>query len=175
MAGTSLHRLPRKIMATVLAAALAVTSVNVGTAQAGDRDAVRIIVGATALAIIGSALVAEQRKKDAVSQSRHRPYDPPRHTDRGYNNRGEPRYYTPGHDNRYQNRHDKPRARRISIPRNCLMSVRGSNGWTEGYAVRCTQNQTRATLPSDCVRRNFAQGPRLFYAPVCLRRNGFDA
>ena len=64
---------------------------------------------------------------------------------------------------------------RPTVSRQCLMSVRGQQGWTQGYAVRCAQNTTRATLPSDCVRRNYAQGPRLFYAPVCLRRNGFDA
>ena len=48
----------RKLIATVLAAAMAITSVNIGTAQAGDRDVAKIIVGATALAIIGSALAA---------------------------------------------------------------------------------------------------------------------
>jgi len=147
----------RKLLATVLAAALSITSINVGTAQAGDRDVARIIVGATALAIIGSALAAEQRKKSTVT--------------RNYNH--QPRY----NNNHYKPRHQKPKAkhRRVSVPRNCLMSVRGQRGWTEGYAVRCAQRGTRATLPSDCVRRNYAQGPRLFYAPHCLRRAGFNA
>ncbi|WP_407491890.1 hypothetical protein [Pseudooceanicola sp. MF1-13] len=158
----------RKILATVLAAALSITSINVSTAQAGDRDAVRIIVGATALAIIGSALAAEQRKKQTVT--------------RNYNHQPQHNYQQRHQQNRYNNHYQKPRHqkpqtqhRRVSVPRNCLMTVRGQRGWTEGYAVRCAQRGTRATLPSDCVRRNYAQGPRLFYAPRCLRRNGFNA
>lgn len=150
----------RKILATVLAAALSITSINVTTAQAGDRETMRIIVGATALAIIGSALAAEQRKKATVTRNYNHQ---PRHN---YNNN---HYQKP----RPQKPHTKPR--RVSVPRNCLMTVRGQRGWTEGYAVRCAQRGTRATLPSDCVRRNFAQGPRLFYAPQCLRQRGFNA
>ena len=164
----------RQIIATILAAALSVTSINVGTAQAGDRDAVRFIVGATALAIIGSALAAEQRRNaHASTQGTHQPpqYKPPHHK--------QPQYTQPHHKPRYDQypQHNRPKAkqRRVSVPRYCLMTVRGHSGWTEGYAVRCAQRSTRATLPSDCVRRNFAQGPRLFYAPQCLRRNGFDA
>lgn len=154
----------RKLIATILAAAISITSVNVTTASAGNRDAVKIIVGATALAIIGSALAAEQRNKKAtVTRNTHTPrYNPPAP-------RPQPQYRP------YNPRPNVKKQRRVSVPRNCLMSVRGQRGWTEGYAVRCAQRNTRATLPSDCVRRNFAQGPRLFYAPQCLRRNGFNA
>lgn len=153
----------RKIIATVLAAALSITSLNVSTAQASDRDVARIIVGATALAIIGSALAAEQRKKTVTTHTtRNQHYTPPRH---------KPQYKQPHHQ---KPRYTQPRPRPV-LSRECLLNVRGQRGWTEGYAVRCAQRTTRATLPSDCVRRNYAQGPRLFYSPVCLRRNGFNA
>ncbi|WP_375175890.1 hypothetical protein [Pseudooceanicola sp.] len=151
----------RKLIATIVAAALAVTSVNVGTAQAADRDVARIIVGATALAIIGSALAAEQRKKNQVTTYTTRPH-----------NQGYRQHYGNNHHNKP---HWKKQQHRRTVSRECLMSVRGQRGWTEGYAVRCAQRTTRATLPSDCVRRNYAQGPRLFYSPHCLRRNGFNA
>lgn len=161
----------RKIIATVLAAALSVTSINVGTAQAGDRDVAKLIVGVTALAIIGSALAAEGRKSQPAETHYKPKYQPKpqykqRHQDT-WNNR---QHGWDGQKKRkVQTRH------RPSVSRNCLMSVRSQRGWTEGYALRCAQNSTRAVLPSDCVRRNFAQGPRLFYSPVCLRRNGFEA
>lgn len=151
----------RRILASVLVAAIAITSFNATAVQAGDRDVAKIIVGATALAIIGSALAAEQRKQNQVS--RHQPSYQPQY----------PRYQNQRH-NRYDNHRPKQQYRPV-VSRECLMSVRGQRGWTEGYAVRCAQRTTRATLPSDCVRRNYAQGPRLFYAPVCLRRNGFNA
>ena len=158
----------RKLIATILAAAIAVTSVNAGTAQAGDRDAMKIIVGATALAIIGSALVAEQnrnRTTPSYQGPRHQPQPP-------VQDRWQDR---PGHDQKWQRRYEEPRPRRISLNRDCLMTVRGQEGWTEGYALRCAQNTTRAELPSDCVRRNYAQGPRMYYSAQCLRRNGFNA
>ncbi|EAQ01642.1 hypothetical protein OB2597_14401 [Pseudooceanicola batsensis HTCC2597] len=157
----------RRIIATVLAAALAVSSINVGTAQAGDRDAVRFIVGATALAIIGSALAAEQRRKQTTTHSYQGPRHQPQHDRPHYRKHRDDRFDRHG-------RHQGKR-HRVSIPRACLRNVRARNGWTQGYAVRCTQNNTRARLPSDCVRRNYAQGPRLFYAPRCLRHKGFDA
>lgn len=155
----------RKLIATILAAALAVTSVNAGPAQAGDRDAIKIIVGATALAIIGSALVAEQnrnRQAPVYQQPRHQPQPP-------VQDRWQHR-----HQDKWQGRHEN-RRQRYTLSRECLMSVRGQEGWTQGYALRCAQNTTRVELPSDCVRRNYAQGPRLYYSAHCLRRNGFNA
>jgi hypothetical protein len=156
----------RKLIATILAASMAITSINVGTAQAGDREVARILFGATALAIIGTALAAEQRKQEQATVKTHTPrYQ---------------QHYKPQHQPRpdHGHAHKKPAKKnhyRPAVSRNCLMTVRGYRGWTEGYAVRCAQRTTRATLPSDCVRRNYAQGPRLFYSPVCLRRNGFNA
>lgn len=158
----------RKIIATVLAAALSVTSVNVGPAQAGDRDVARAIVGITALAIIGSALAAEQRNRQPAP-TYHQPKYKPQHNNYQHNNYQQKKWHDHKQKKTHQTRY------RPTVSRQCLMSVRGQQGWTQGYAVRCAQNTTRATLPSDCVRRNYAQGPRLFYAPVCLRRNGFDA
>lgn len=157
----------RKLIATVLAAAMAITSVNIGTAQAGDRDVAKIIVGATALAIIGSALAAENRNNQTVTRSY----------------RNEPQYYRHGnryHDRRYDGRKgdghiNSGHNRRPVVARECLTNVRGQNGWTQGYATRCAQHNPRAQLPSDCVRRNFANGPRLYYAPQCLRQFGFNA
>lgn len=162
----------RKIIATIVAAALAVTTVNAGTAQAGDREVARIIVGATALAIIGSALAAEQRKQGQVT--RH--YTPAHKPQYKQHHRQPQHYGGKHHDRNYQ--HTKQYSQRQYKPvvsRECLMSVRGQRGWTQGYAVRCAQNTTRAALPSNCVRRNYAQGPRLFYSPQCLRQSGFNA
>lgn len=155
----------RKFIATILAAAISITSINVTTAQAGDKEIARIIVGATALAIIGSAIASEQRKNNTRTHytSPHRPRD-------GYwNNHGN------NHGHRYKQPHYKKPQYRASVPQACLLSVRGHQGWTKGYAVSCAQRSTRANLPSDCVRRNYAQGPRLYYSPQCLRSRGFNA
>ena len=168
----------RKIITTVLAAAITVTTLNVSTAQAGEKEAFRFIVGATALAIIGSAIAAEQnkqRKPQAAHAPAHNPAPRPQVKVHKTPNHG-PKH---GHDHGYNHRHHKDQWKkknnRRTLARACLMTLRGHRGWTEGYALRCAQKTTHAALPSDCVRRNYAQGPRLFYSPRCLRRNGFDA
>jgi hypothetical protein len=154
----------RRLIATVLAAAMALTSFNVGTAQATDRDTARFIAGAAALAIIGSAFAAEQRRKATPTHSTQSPR---------YNQQ----YKRPNHQYNRRNEHrqnNKKRAR-PAVARQCLSNVRGHNGWTQGYGVSCAKKNTRAALPSDCVRRNYANGPRLYYAPSCLRQRGFNA
>jgi hypothetical protein len=155
----------RKIIATILAAALTVTTVNASAARAGDRDVARFIVGATALVIIGSALAAEQRKQNQATI----------HTTRPQHYGPKPNHHRPQYGNNHHHKpHWKKQQHRRTVSRDCLMSVRGHRGWTEGYAVRCAQQTANAPLPSDCVRRNYAQGPRLYYSPRCLRQNGFQ-
>lgn len=165
----------RKLIATILAAALAVTTMNATAVQASDRDVAKIIVGATALAIIGSAIANEQRKQN---QQPHYSSQGPRHQPQ-YNRYDNDRHHKRYDDNRYGQRHHKKNWNQTrykpTVSSQCLTNVRGANGWTQGYGVRCAQNSTRAALPSNCVRRNFARGPNLYYSPVCLRQNGFNA
>ena len=146
----------RKFIATILAAAIAVTSISATTtaAQAGDKDVARFIVGATALAIIGAAIADEQRKKNKAHAGTQSHYKP------------KPQV------------HHKPRHNAgLVAPRKCLINAQTRQGWTKGYAVGCTRHNIRrpAALPSDCVRRNFANTSRYFYSARCLRRNGFNA
>ena len=63
----------RKLIATILAASMAITTINVGTAQAGNREVARILFGATALAIIGTALAAEQDRQNQAAAKSHTP------------------------------------------------------------------------------------------------------
>lgn len=169
----------RKFIATILAAAIAVTSISATTtaAQAGDKDVARFIVGATALAIIGAAIADEQRKKNkahAGTQSHYKPKPQVHHKPR-YNNHQ--RHYN-NHKPRYNNHGHKPRHNAgLVAPRKCLINAQTRHGWTKGYAVGCTRHNIRrpAALPSDCVRRNFANTSRYFYSARCLRRNGFNA
>ncbi|MGI3170178.1 hypothetical protein ACRARG_13590 [Pseudooceanicola sp. C21-150M6] len=163
----------RRILATILAAAVAVTSVNVSTAQADNRDITRIIVGATALAIIGGAIANANNRDNHREPERYHPRPDPNgyHWGRTYQKPIDRRTERPGYDRRNPS-HDRVRG---TIPRNCLRNVSTRGGWTTGYGLRCAQESVRGTLPSDCVRRNTSAGPRLFYERTCLRRYGFNA
>lgn len=155
----------RKIMTSILAAAVAITSISAVPAQAGNRELGRAIVGITALAIIGTAIANESR---AQTSTRHQTYEPPKQNTHKAHKK---HHYNQGHH------YHKPKHKKRALPGYCRVNYKGKNGWKTGYGVRCTKNNVRrpAALPSDCIRRNYANGPRLVYAARCMRKNGYSA
>ena len=131
----------RKFFGIFLSAALAVTSIGVAPAQAGDRELRRALAGVAALAIIGSAISQSQ----AQDRGRHNTYN--RHGNR-------PRAHQP--------RAHQPRHRARAIPAHCLVNTRINNRPARGFGARCAQRSVRGHLPQNCVRRTSVQrGPRL--------------
>lgn len=164
----------RKLISTILAAAIAVTTISAVPAQAGNRELKRAIVGVTALAIIGSALANEGRANTTTRHESH--YTPNKHDYDG----GRDHYKAPKnnhHQKSYQNQKhaQKHYTKKRSLPGYCRINAKTRHGWTSGYALRCTKNNVRrpAALPSDCIRKNFGHGPRLFYSAHCMRKNGY--
>ncbi len=173
----------RKFIATILAAAIAVTSVGTTSAQAGNRELHRLLVGAAALAIIGGAIAAENNRQTTTTHYTHKPKPKPKahhnnhYKNHGYNNHGHKQGHKQYKQYKNHNQGYKKKHAGKFTPRKCMRNVMTRHGWTQGYAVKCTRNNVRrpAALPSDCVRRNFANGPRKFYAPRCLRKYGYNA
>lgn len=87
----------RTFLATLLAAALALGGVaaSANRAHAGD-DYAKVIIGATALAIVGTAIASSHHKRDYY---RHKPYAS-RHQGYSYRHGGHYRHYKP--HNRYR-------------------------------------------------------------------------
>ena len=57
----------RKFIATVMAAAIAVTTIGAAPAKAGDKELARFIVGVAALGVIAAAINDADRKENRVA------------------------------------------------------------------------------------------------------------
>lgn len=65
---------------------------------------------------------------------------------------------------------------RYVLPRRCLARYQSSDGRTPALGKRCLQRHYPrvAELPARCERRaRTEKGPRVVYAPQCLRRAGY--
>ena len=154
----------RKFIATILAAALAVTAVS-APARADNQDIMKFLAGATALVIIGKA-IHDSKKKD----------DKRDHVSR-YDNRHDRYDRRDRRDGHRWNRHDRHDShdRRISMPAECRVDVRTPRGTIAGYGYRCVQRDARLAnaIPGQCVTATRAnRGPRFIYDSRCLARNG---
>ncbi|SLN67271.1 hypothetical protein PSA7680_03549 [Pseudoruegeria aquimaris] len=148
-----------KIFITLIAiATLIVTSFNATQARAADSDDIaKILLGATALFVIGSAISeaneAPRRKVERPGPSAH-PYTP---------YRDQPRW--------------KPGKGAAKLPGRCLQTFRGKDGTYRGYSRWCLRQNYRyeAQLPRKCLNKvhTFKDGKRNVYEPSCLRRHGF--
>lgn len=154
----------RKFITTIAAAAVAVTSLNVTPAAAGDEDRLaRLLFGAAALVVIGNAI------NDAQASPR------PRTVHQTHNPR--PRaVHQPRHPQHATPRPHKPRGA-YTLPRRCVRYVPRRNG-----------GEYR-TLGRKCLKRHFAYAHRLpkvcresvkirgnwraAYKIRCLRDKGF--
>ncbi|MGR3455467.1 hypothetical protein [Pseudooceanicola sp.] len=162
----------RKFIATILAAALAVTAISAPAQARNNDDLVKFLAGATALVIIGKAIHDSKERKER-NETHYRPQ--PRHDDRhsprqGHGDRWD-RHDRDRHDRDRWDRHD----RRISMPAECRVNVRTPRGTIAGYGYRCVQQNPRLAraIPGECVTATRAhQGPRFIYSSHCLARAG---
>lgn len=145
----------KTFIASVLAAALTITSFSAAPARAELTDFEKFLLGAGALVIIGTA-VHEQNKK-AVKQRKA-----PKVT-----------YHSPPRPKPTV----KKKRKAAAIPGFCITRVQSHNGPRRILSRRCLQNNYRDVnlLPNRC--RSFIEGPRgtrVGYRPKCLRKAGFQ-
>ena len=135
--------LHRKFIATILATSVAVTSLTAAPARAGNEDIAKVLLGATALVVIGSA-IAQGAERDRTEVYRKAP---------------QPRVVT--HKHRYKaparQRHSHAPARHHKV---------------HGYAPRGVQHSRhRVVMPKACRINN--SGRRAVYSSRCLQRYGY--
>ena len=139
----------KRLIATVLAASLALTSVSAAPARAADSGEIaRFIFGAGALLMLGQALSKNDRNRNVT---RRYDYDQDYHV------------YTP------------PRPRKI-LPSACLRVNRFDNGPRRFFGRPCLRNNNVriGRLPNQCKRTIWTyNGKRTVFAARCLRRNGW--
>lgn len=164
----------RRLISTVLAASLAVTSLTT-PAQAGDRDTARALAAIAGIAVLGAIINDRNDRKRAQSQTvtRSQPYkrnDVFTHI--------EPRRIDRHVQPRRIDRHSHPRrANRKLLPGQCLRSLHTRQGKVRMFGARCLHNRfTHANrLPSECgIRVRTNQGARRGYEARCLRNHGYQ-
>lgn len=140
----------KRLIATVLAASLAMTSVAVTPARAADSGEIgRFLLGAGALFIIGSALANRDKRNYDRDDYVTRRYEEPR------------RKYKP---------------RRKVVPSACLRVNRFDNGPRRYFGRHCLSKRMRYVerLPRACYTTIWTdRGARGVYAARCLRNHGW--
>jgi len=146
--------MPNRFIATVLAAAVALTTLASAPARAADNGEIaRFVFGAGALLMLGTALSNNNKN---------------RHVNRRY---VEPTY------NDQPRRHDNVRPRRLMVvPSACLRVNRAGQGPRRFFGRRCLRNnmQNFSALPRQCKRQIWTnRGNRIVFGARCLRNNGW--
>ena len=148
----------RKFIATIAAAALAVTGFS-APARADANDAAKIIAGIAALALIAKAIDDRNDRKAARQQHyTHRP-QPQHHHQPGLKPRPLPH-----------------QAARPGLPDHCLFTANTAHGPARVFGARCLQrNYVQAnTLPQACAQQAWTdRGQRWVYNAACLRNQGY--
>lgn len=172
----------RKFIATITAAAIALTAIGAVPARAGENDTARVVAAILGLAVVGKIIHDKKKDRDA---NRHEPapvqqvhkQHPPRYDSPRYD---PPRYDPPRYDQQYGH---KPQARplpervnRKLLPGQCLRSLETRHGKVRMFGNRCLQRNYSFAhrLPQHC---NFSfktrDGYRRGYEARCLRDAGY--
>jgi hypothetical protein len=161
----------RKFIATVSAAAIAITAMGAVPAHADDRDAARALAAILGIAVVG-ALIHENNKDKKRKAYRQAPVHKP-HVHR------QPPVYQPQVHNRPQHLRPRPlpsRANRKLLPGQCFRSIDTRQGTYRIFGQRCLNQHYRFvnSLPSRChyVFRT-PNGKRRGYEARCLRDAGY--
>ena len=156
-----------RFTATVAAAALTLAGMTVAAApaRAGNDDLAKILLGATAIYIIGSAI--ENNNKNGRSQA-----------SRGYSDNNHGNSYGNNHGNSYDNsygQNGRRHARAPEVPASCAIDTRGRNRDTF-YGARCLQRSGfNYRIPARCeVQVRGDHGRRTAYSGECMVRAGFE-
>ena len=139
----------RTLIATFLAATMAVTSLSATPARAADSGEIgRFLLGAGTLFIIGSALSNRNKHRPEV----HRVHP---HPHRDY----------------------RPRVHRKFVPGACFRRFETRHGVIRGFGVRCLRSNMHNfhALPGGCRVRVYVPniGKHNIYRASCLRNNGW--
>ncbi|MDQ2089557.1 hypothetical protein [Marimonas arenosa] len=170
----------RKFITLIAAASLAVAGLSASQAQATDKRTRNVILGATALAILGAAMsrADENRSAHVATHDRPRPrgHGDSRHghghghSHHGYSDDrdGRPRGFAPG----VHPRPVPPRVIFSELPNRCSFTVGTSNGTRRFFEKRCLERNYRfaGRLPQAC-RKTVRLGSRKIeaYGGGCLR------
>lgn len=146
----------KSILTTFFAATVALSIFSAAPAHAGQKDAVKVIAGLTALTILYSALNKQGHAPKAT-------------VTRDYTVK--PHNIAPRH---HGARPLPTRARKKILPRHCLRTIQRRHGEKQVFSARCLQRTLRHTerLPRQCRIKN-RNGHRRAYDPYCLRGYGY--
>lgn len=149
----------RKFITTIVAAAIAVTTISATPAFADghrtrDDQLGALLLGAAAIFVIGKA-INDRKKRENKAQVTTRNVAP---------------QYTPQHS-------EPPRATRKSVlPAYCVRNLNTADGRQRVVGLLCLERNYGNVdhLPRNCLRGvETRNGQRWGYAPRCLRRNGY--
>lgn len=167
----------RTFIATILAAAIAVTGFSAAPARAADgEDIAKALAGIAAIAIIGKAIKDSRDKDDddkRVSRDRHHDND---RWDRGRHDRDDRwnRDRRRGHD-RDRDRGHRRDAR--ALPGACFQRFDTNRGTVRAFGRYCLSRNYRhaRSLPNHCeMNVRTRRGTVRAYEPSCLRRQGYS-
>ncbi len=156
----------RRFIATIIAAALAVTAIGSAPARADD-DALRALAAIAGLAIVGKVIHDRNKRKaeqHSVSRNSAPFYE--------YN----PNRYRSGRVIDVKPRPLPKRANRRLLPGNCLRSVETWDGRIRYFGTRCLERTygSVSRLPQNCaVRFRGDDRNRRGYEARCLSRAGY--
>lgn len=162
--------IPTRVVSTVTAAAIALTTFTAVPAYADDRQTARTVATIVGLAMIGAMINDHKQDK----KKRHK----------SHSNQTKKKVYTQpqkhrGHAQPRQRVQPKPLPRRVSrklLPQNCLRSYNTRRGQARIFTQRCLERSYHAVnrLPRSCaVRIRTDRGLRAGYGARCLRANGY--
>jgi hypothetical protein len=164
-----------RLIAPVLAAALALTSIVPAPASALDgREQRNLLITLGALAIVGAAIADQNSRRYSPPAQRYYAPPPP------------PRYYAPPPVTRYYvppqpvpqpwHRYDDDRRYGAWLPGSCQFQVNTRYGTRTVLGQRCLQQNRVATggLPRNCAMIvNSPYGSREVYSSSCLADRGY--
>lgn len=161
-----------KLTTILMAGVLVFASVTAPTEARAGNDAGKVIAGIAVGAIIGAAIVSNNKKQHRnqgyVSRNQQPVYD--RGYDRSYrgdNGRGHNKGYRGNNNRGYDNGY---RQQRVNLPGAC----RVHSGHRSGYSGRCLSgyNYGHAALPSACAVRVGGHYGTI-YRDGCLNQYGY--
>lgn len=148
--------MPRKFIASLAAAAVALTSLSAVPAAADNKNLERFVIGA------GTILLLSELNKNTRNVNNHHKVEDASHR-------------------RHKGKNGWGKHRLAPIPGYCLTSVRQGRHTIRMFGSRCLWNNYRHArlLPQHCkvhvnTWRHGRKVHRVGYSPKCLRRSGFQ-
>ncbi|KIN75310.1 hypothetical protein Z945_139 [Sulfitobacter noctilucae] len=171
----------RKFIATVSAAAIALTALGALPAAAADRDTTRALAAILGIAAVG-ALIHQNNKKDKKKVQTHRKpspvYQKPRHV---APKRHTPKYVQPSYKTpRGHGVKPRPLPQRVNrklLPQQCFRTFDTRKGRVAMFGNRCLQRNFAGSnrLPQQCQSMyRTPRGNQVGYDARCLRDRGYS-